>query len=93
MDTQEKMLRELISLTKENREMLRAINSQRRLSNIFFVIRWAIIIALAYGAYQAAVPFVQSAQNTINQINVMTNDPLGNIQNTFLNQFKPAPKN
>jgi hypothetical protein len=41
----------------------------------------------------SALPTELSRHNTINQINVMTNDPLGNIQNTFLNQFKPAPKN
>jgi hypothetical protein len=88
MDSQEKMLRELLSVSRENNDMLRAINAQRRLSNIWFVIKWAIIIALAYGAYQAAVPMIQSAQTTINQINTITNDPLKNVKEGFLQQLQ-----
>jgi hypothetical protein len=84
MDSQEKMLRELLSVSRENNDMLRAINAQRRLSNIWFVIKWAIIIALAYGAYQAAVPMIQSAQTTINQINTITNDPLKKCEGRLL---------
>lgn len=93
MDSQEKMLRELLSLTKDNNDMLRAINSQRRLSNVWFVVKWAIIIALAYGAYQAAVPFVESAKTTINQVNVIANDPFKNLQQSVINQVQNTLKN
>lgn len=93
MDSQEKMLRELLVLTRENNDMLRAINSQRRLSNVWFVVKWLIVAALAYGAYQAAVPMIDSAQTTINQINTIANDPLKNVKEGFLQQLQSKLQN
>lgn len=92
MDTQEKILRELLAISKENRDMLTAINSQRRLSNVFFFIKWTIVIALAYGAYQAAQPFIETASQTVNQINSLTNDPFKNLQKNVINQVQSALK-
>ena len=63
----EKMLRELLAITRENNEMLRALNLQRKWINFFWIFKWFIIAALAYSAYKAASPYIDQAQNTYNQ--------------------------
>jgi hypothetical protein len=86
MDPQEKMLRELLSLTRDNHDMLRAINSQRRMSNFFFFIKWIIIIGLVYGAYVASQPYFKTFTNTVESINQFNQAPKESIQNILLNK-------
>ena len=69
----EKMLRELLAISRENNEMLRSLNLQRKWVNFFWVFKWFIIAALAYSAYQAASPYIDQAQNTYNQAQTALN--------------------
>jgi hypothetical protein len=50
------------------------------------------VIALAYGAYQAAQPFIETASQTVSQINSLTNDPFKNLQKNVINQVQSALK-
>lgn len=64
---EDKILRELLAVTKENNEILRSLNLQRRWENFFWVFKWLVIAAIAYSAYLAASPYIEQAQNTYNQ--------------------------
>jgi hypothetical protein len=91
----EKILREILAVTKENRDILNAINNQRRFANFMFFVKWVVIAGLAYGTYQAALPYIQKANNTMetandamNQLQQFSNNPLGNLQNNIKNQIQ-----
>lgn len=64
---EEKMLRELLAITRENNEILRSLNLQRRWVNFFWFFKWVIVAAIAYSAYQAASPYIDQAQATYSQ--------------------------
>lgn len=90
----EKMLRELLAITRENNEILRSLNLQRRWVNFFWFFKWFIIAALAYSAYQAASPYINQAQQTYNQAQDALNQlnsagqqiqQFGSDQKTFTN--------
>jgi hypothetical protein len=66
---EEKILREILHTVKENNEILQKLNVQRRLFNFFWFFKWALFAAIAYSAYIAATPYIESAQNTIDNIN------------------------
>ncbi len=74
---EEKMLRELLAMTRENNEILRSLNLQRRWVNFFWFFKWVVVAAIAYSAYQAASPYIDQAQATYNQ----AQDALNSINN------------
>lgn len=65
---EEKILREILAVTKENNEILRTLNLQRRWSLFFWVVKQFVVAALAYSAYLAATPYIEQAQQTIDGI-------------------------
>jgi predicted PurR-regulated permease PerM len=77
---EEKILREILSVTRENNQILRDMNFQRRWTFLFWIIKWIVVAAIAYSAYIAATPYIEQAQNTYNQ----AQDTLNSINN--LNQ-------
>ena len=77
------------------REILNAINNQRRFSNFMFFVKWIIIAGLAYGIYSAASPYIQSANNTmnsandaLNQLQQFSSNPLVELQNSIKTQIE-----
>ncbi len=80
---EEKMLRELLAITRENNEILHGLNTQRRWANFFWIFKWFIILALAYSAYLASRPYIDQAQATYTQ----AQEALGSINN-LSNQAK-----
>ncbi len=72
---EEKILREILAITKENNNILRDLNFQRRWSLFFWVFKWFVVAAVAYSAYLAATPYIEQAQETYNN----TQDALNNI--------------
>ncbi len=76
---EEKILREILATTKENNEMLRKLNLHRRFLTFYWFFKWLLIAAIAYSAYLAASPYIESAQETISNINDL---------NTQAQQFK-----
>jgi uncharacterized protein YbcV (DUF1398 family) len=63
---EEKILREILATTKENNDILRSLNMQRKWVNFFWFFKWLIVAAIAYSAYLAATPYIEQAQQTIN---------------------------
>ncbi len=88
MDNQDKILKELIALTRENHDMLKAINTQRRFSNVFFIFKWIIVLGIIYGVYQSAVPYLSVFNNTVGQLNQFNQTPTKSIENIILNKIK-----
>jgi uncharacterized protein YlxW (UPF0749 family) len=94
---EEKILREILATTKENNDILRSLNMQRRWTNTFWAFKWLVIIILAYGAYQAASPYIEQAQNTytqaqdalnsINSLNQQAQQLQNNIQQKNFTDF------
>lgn len=70
---EEKILREILAVTKENNDILRKLNLQRKFNYYYWVLKWFVIAFVAYTAYQAATPYIESAQQTINNINDLNN--------------------
>lgn len=66
---EEKILREILAVTRENNEILRTLNLQRRWSLFFWIFKWFVIAALACSAYLAATPYIEQAQETMDGIN------------------------
>ena len=64
---EEKILREILAITKENNEILRSLNFQRRWSLFFWIFKWFVVAAVAYSAYLAATPYIEQAQETYSQ--------------------------
>lgn len=87
MNSEEKMLKELLALTRENNDMLHAINSQRRISNFLFFVKWIIILGLIYGAYQASLPYFQTLTTTVSKLNEFNAAPTKSIQNIFMEKL------
>ena len=88
MDNQEKMLRELLAITKENREMIKAINTQRRFSNMFFFLKWVIIIGIIYGVYQTAMPYLNVFNGAVGKLNQFNQTPTTSIEGMIFNKLK-----
>ena len=70
---EEKILREILAITKENNAILRDLNFQRRWSMFFWIFKWFVIAAVAYSAYLAATPYIEQAQETIDGLNNLSN--------------------
>lgn len=70
---EEKLLREILATAKENNELLRKLNTQRKLNYFYFCLKWGLVALIAYSAYMAATPYIESAQETINNINDFNN--------------------
>ncbi len=65
----EKLIRELLATTRETRDMVNSINKQRRFSNFLTAVKYIIIIFLLYGAYSTVQPYIDTATQTMNNIN------------------------
>jgi hypothetical protein len=83
----DKLLRELIAVNRENNQILRGLNFDRRLSMFLWFIKWIVIAGIAYGAYQTAAPYVSTLNETVNKINSITN-PAYNINKTLFDKVK-----
>lgn len=65
---EEKILREILATVKENNDILRKLNLQRRWLTFYWFFKWFVIAALAYSAYMASKPYIDQAQQTYNQV-------------------------
>ncbi len=64
---EEKILREILAVTRENNQILRDMNFQRRWTFVLWIFKWLVVAAIAYSAYIAATPYIEQAQQTYNQ--------------------------
>lgn len=93
---EEKILREILAVTRENNEILRTLNFQRRWSNVFWFFKWLLVAAIAYSAYLASKPYIDQAQATyeqaqsaLNSINAQT-EQLQNLNQKSFTDFLKA---
>jgi len=75
---QEKQLQEILELTRENNHLLKGVHSRARWGMFFWILRWAIVLGIIFGAYYYVEPFVQSASDTYHR----TTDSLRRLQTT-----------
>ncbi|OHA82759.1 MAG: hypothetical protein A2408_02875 [Candidatus Yonathbacteria bacterium RIFOXYC1_FULL_52_10] len=69
MDPKEReLLEETLSLARENNEMLHSIERSMRLSRVFRILYWALIIGSAIGAYYYFQDSVQSLFELYNKM-------------------------
>ncbi|MCK5022092.1 MAG: hypothetical protein KAR54_02495 [Candidatus Pacebacteria bacterium] len=69
MDSEEKqMLKESLKTIKENRQILNKIKKGMLWGRISRIIYWVIIVGISLGAYYYVQPFVDSARETVHQI-------------------------
>jgi hypothetical protein len=72
-ETTDRLLKELIAINRENNDILKGLNFDRRLSMFFWLVKWVVIAGIAYGAYQTAIPYLQSVNSTLDKVNSLTN--------------------
>ena len=75
---QDKQLQEILELSRENNEMLKGVHRRARWGMFFWILRWAIVLGIIFGAYYYVEPFVQSASDTYHR----TTDSLRRLQTT-----------
>ncbi len=58
-DDVKKMAEETLSLTRENNEMLKKIRRGQKMTQIFRVVYWVIIIGASVGAFYFIQPYIE----------------------------------
>jgi len=75
---QEKQLQEILELSRENNHLLKGVHRRARWGMFFWILRWALVLGILFGAYYYIEPFVQSASDTYNR----TTDSIRRLQAT-----------
>ncbi|MFZ2151615.1 MAG: hypothetical protein WAV09_00725 [Minisyncoccia bacterium] len=75
---QEKQLQEILELSRENNHLLKGVHRRARWGMFFWILRWAIVIGILFGAYYYVEPFIQSASDTYHR----TTDSIRRLQTT-----------
>lgn len=75
---QEKQLQEILELSRENNRLLKGVHRRARWGMFFWILRWAIVLGIIFGAYYYVEPFVQSASDTYHK----TTDSIRRLQVT-----------
>lgn len=70
MDGEE--LRELKEQVHENNKILKKMQARNRLATLGHILKWSIYIAIAVYAYIYLQPFIEEAQNVIEQVKETT---------------------
>ena len=65
----EKVMHELIAKVNDTHEMVKSMNKQRRWVNFFTVLKYIIFAGIAYSAYLAATPYIDTYNQTVDSIN------------------------
>lgn len=61
---QEKQLQEILELSRENNHLLKGVHSRARWGMFFWILRWAIVVGILFGAYYYVEPYVEKATDT-----------------------------
>ncbi len=69
MDSEDKqIIRENLEITQENNKMLRKMRRSLWIGNVTRILYWVIIIGASLGAYYYLQPYIDSAKETLGQI-------------------------
>ncbi|RJQ32772.1 hypothetical protein C4572_00550 [Candidatus Parcubacteria bacterium] len=61
------LLRENIRISKENLEILRKMNRSRIYGNIFWAVKWVIILGISFGAYYYVNQYLAKFMDSFDQ--------------------------
>ncbi len=61
------LLRENLEVSQESLKILKKINRDRILSNIFNIVKWMIIIGVSVGAYYYFQPYLEQMTSLLRQ--------------------------
>lgn len=78
MELPEKQLQELLELSRENNHLLKGVHRRARWGMFFWILRWALVIGILFGAYYYVEPYVQKATDTYQK----TSETIRNLQGT-----------
>ena len=85
-------LKELVNinleLTKENNKMLKKIRGVQKKSYFFALLRWLIVLGLAFGAYYYIQPYLNKVLQVYNSIPNFGNFDIKNLEG-IINSIKP----
>ena len=68
MSTENKELREIREMVKENNRMLRKIQTRFRWATFGTILKWTIYIGIAVGSWYYLQPFVDQMRETVNSL-------------------------
>lgn len=75
---QEKQLQEILELSRENNHLLKGVHRRARWGMFFWILRWAIVVGILFGAYYYVEPYVEKATSTYRK----TTDTIKNLQSS-----------
>lgn len=86
---EEKILREILAITKENNEMIAGLTRHRKIVTFMWFFKWIVFAIIAYSAYVAATPYIESAQATMQSINSLSEqaEQLKNMDRRSFSEF------
>ncbi len=89
MDSEEnKTLKKILDITRENHKMLSRIQAARRREAFFRFIYWIIIIGIAITVYMYIQPYIESAGNVMREAGMI----LESVSEA-VDQFPTKPEN
>lgn len=75
------LLRENLELNRETLSILKKLNKARIWGNVFWIVKWVIIIGLSFGAYYYIEPylsrylnFLENLQGSVENVNKISNN-------------------
>lgn len=83
---EQKMLRELYDISKENRRDIKRIRTHMRLGTMFRVLYWFVIIGAAIGLFYFIQPFIDNALGVYTDVT----DRVDTVTNLFGGQEMAA---
>ncbi len=63
------LLERTLSIAKENNEMLRKIRTSARISSLFRLFYWLIILGLSFGSYYVIQPYIEQLGQIYSGVN------------------------
>ena len=72
IESLKKEIEELKEVTKDNNRLLRGIHARARITMIFNIIKWAIIIGVSVGAFYYIQPFLETLMKTYSSISSLS---------------------
>lgn len=85
-----RLLRENLEISRENFKILKKMNRARVFGNVFWVVKWVLIIGFSYGAYVYIEPYFKNLLGTFSNLTSEVNE-IKKITDTPIDFLKKIP--
>lgn len=75
------LLKRNLEASEESLRILKKLNRARIADNIYWIVKWVVIIGLSFGAYYYIEPFIKKYMDLVGSISSHGVDKVGGISN------------